>query len=163
MILKKQTKKQIKKLKESLLENGFSSPFLVWEREGKIYCLDGHQRIPAIKSLEADGEKIPKKLPAVFVDCKDENEAKRAITIFNSHYANIDRDVFNDWMEDVGNEDDLLFLDLFTENDIIEEEIKPYDKYHILISYGNDKLLEVNKLLEEIQKIEGIEVEQSAN
>ena len=37
--LKKMSKTQLDKLKESLKNNGFSAPFYVWENKDKIYCI----------------------------------------------------------------------------------------------------------------------------
>jgi ParB-like chromosome segregation protein Spo0J len=60
--LKKQTKGQLEKIKESFKNNGFKSPFLVWEEKENIWVLDGHTRIPALKLLEDEGVIIPVKL-----------------------------------------------------------------------------------------------------
>lgn len=87
--LKRQTKNQKEKLKTSLKNNGFSSPFYVWETKNKIYCLDGHHRIPAMKEMIVEGVKIPEQLPANFIDCKNKKEAKKIILVFNSHYSDI--------------------------------------------------------------------------
>jgi ParB-like chromosome segregation protein Spo0J len=43
------------------------------------------------------------------------------------------------------------------------QELKPYNKVHILISLHPDKFLEIKNYLNEIKKIDGIEIEQSAN
>ena len=38
--LKSQSKEQLDKLKISLKNNGFKSPFMVWENKDKIYVLE---------------------------------------------------------------------------------------------------------------------------
>jgi len=64
--LKKQSKEQLNKIKESFKNNGFKSPFLVWEDKDTIWALDGHTRLLAFELLEADGVDIPKQLPAIW-------------------------------------------------------------------------------------------------
>lgn len=44
-----------------------------------------------------------------------------------------------------------------------EKEIKPYKKIHILLSIDINAVDEVTGLLDELRKIQGIEIEQSAN
>lgn len=44
-----------------------------------------------------------------------------------------------------------------------EKEIRPYVMTHVLLSFPPEKLLEINKHLEEILKIEGVEYEQGSN
>jgi len=45
----------------------------------------------------------------------------------------------------------------------IEEEIEPFEKTHILLSFPPEKLILIKEYLDEIIKIEGIEYEQSSN
>ena len=116
--LKKMSESQLNKLKTSLKNNGFKTPFFVWENKNKIYCLDGHHRIPILKLLEDEGEIIPDKLPANFIDCKDKREAKKAILIFNSYYANIIQNNLYDWISD------LNFDELSSEIEIKEIDLK---------------------------------------
>ena len=40
--LKFQSPEQKKKLKTSLIANGFALPFVVWESDGILFILDGH-------------------------------------------------------------------------------------------------------------------------
>ena len=91
----------IDKLKNSLLKNGFASPFNVW-KSGKItYILDGHHREKAIKELESENNKIPSMLPANFLKCKDKREAKKMVLVFNSHYATINQGSLFDFVSDL--------------------------------------------------------------
>lgn len=55
---------------------------------------------------------------------------------------------------------DALELDPLEEK---EEELKPYNKTHILLSFSPEKLAELQPHLENIIKIEGVEYEQSSN
>lgn len=56
--------------------------------------------------------------------------------------------------------------DQFEENELLEEkeeDIKPFEKVHILLSFAPEKLMEIEPFLNKIIQIEGIEYEQSAN
>lgn len=97
---KKYSKSQMNKLKTSLKNNGFLSPFLVWEtKTGKVFILDAHHRQKAMEELKEEGVAIPLKLPAVWIDCKNKSEAKKALLVYNSSYADIDQDIFADWID----------------------------------------------------------------
>ena len=122
--LKSQSKDQLEKLKRSLKQNGLRSPFLVWENKNKIYVLDGHHRIPAMKLLSEEGVNVPSSLPAVFIKCKDKREAKKAVLIYNAHYAKINNDILMDWIVDLKIDDIKMEIDIpdirfdFNENKI---------------------------------------------
>lgn len=106
---KKYRPEQIKKLKESIRKNGFTTPMFIWETpKGEMILLDGFHRIIAFKELESiDGVFIPEKVPALFVDCKDKKDAKKVLLILNSHYAEIQREALWDFVSDL-NYDDLV-------------------------------------------------------
>ena len=167
--LKKMSKLQLDKIKTSLKNNDFKSPFYVWQDKEILWVLDGHQRLPVLKLLKDEGENIPGKLPANFIDCKNKKDAKKAVLIYNSHYADIQKNDFFSFVDDL-EEDDILneldfdnFFEESTEIDIKEKELKPYDKYHILISYTNNQLVSIQNILEQLNQISGIEIEQSSN
>jgi len=94
---KKTTKKRIGKLKLSMIKNGFATPFYVWENKVKLHVLDGHHRLIALTELEEEEYQIPK-VPAVFLDCKNINEAKEMVLLFNSHYATINQDALSEFI-----------------------------------------------------------------
>ena len=135
--LKKMSGSQLSKMKESFKNNGFKSPFFVWENKKDIWCLYGHTRIPILKMLEEEGEVIPPMLPATFIDCKDKKEAKKAILIYNSHYADIEPDILADFIADL-NIDELLneinIKELNLTDDFDEDE-KPEQDYNDLMYY----------------------------
>jgi len=110
--LKKMTEQQINKLKTSFIKNGFKSPFYVWQDSKKLWCLDGHTRIPILRMLEEEGYDIPNKLPANFIDCKNKKEAKKAVLIYNSHYADIKQDIFEDWIKDLNLDEIISEIDI---------------------------------------------------
>lgn len=98
--LKNQTKEQLEKLKNSILKNGFAMPFFVWEHNGKNYILDGHHRQPALEALSGEGLKTPEKLPALWIDAKNEKEAKKFILIYNTSYAKFNKDKVYEFIEE---------------------------------------------------------------
>lgn len=110
--LKKMSKTQLEKLKESFRKNGFKSPFYVWQDKADLWCLDGNTRLPIFKMLEDEGEIIPQMLPANFINCKDRKEAKKAVLIYNSHYADIQQDILADFIADLNLEDLIKEIDI---------------------------------------------------
>lgn len=112
---KSTTPERMEKLKLSLKTNGITSPFFVWLHDDAHYTLDGHHRLRAIKELAEEGHEI-EKVPVVYIGAKDESEAKKAILLFNSHYADIDKDSLMDFLADIEQDEDepeiVSFLDL---------------------------------------------------
>jgi hypothetical protein len=84
--LKKRSKKDIELIITSILKFGFSFPFFVWKKGDENYCLDGHGRIQALRELRKRGEEIPM-LPVVYIEAKDDAEAKQKILRLNSQYG----------------------------------------------------------------------------
>lgn len=85
--LKKRTDQDIENLKTKILEVGFSYPFFVWQTDEYNFCLDGHGRILALKSLEAEGYELPERFPVVFIYADDEIEAKDKLLQAASSYG----------------------------------------------------------------------------
>lgn len=78
-----------KKLLESLLKYQFIAPFMVWENEGILYCLDGRHRCLDLSEATELGAIVPEKLPANFIDCRDIKEAAELVLVYSSAYAKI--------------------------------------------------------------------------
>lgn len=75
--LKNNSNRDITKLKNSILKNGFIAPFDCWKsKEEKHFVIDGTGRNLALLELETEGVEIPS-LPVVFIDAKDLKEAKK--------------------------------------------------------------------------------------
>lgn len=165
------------KLKNSILQNNFVQSFKIWEHENVLYCLDGYHRILILKELEEEGKKIPKLLPVDYLQCSSKQEAAKLTLIYSSSYANITEPGLNqflaehDLLLDQLNETINLSLDLEDFNkkwlsddlQITKENIKPFRRSHILISFPPEKLIEIQTLINEIGLIEGIEMEQGSN
>jgi DNA modification methylase len=126
--IKKMSPVQLKKLKTSLEANGLNTPFYVWQDQDVLWCLDGHMRIPVLKLMEGEGKRIPDKLPANFVQCKNRQEAKKVVLIFNSHYANILQDNLFEWIKDLNLDEIRSQIDIASINfDIFGDDVQDID------------------------------------
>jgi site-specific DNA-methyltransferase (adenine-specific) len=98
--LKERDDADFEKIERSIKKHGFSFPFFIWKK-GKInYCLDGHGRLGALNRLVASGEKLPP-LPVVYVQCKDEAEAKEILLKLNSQYGHMTADSVREFLGDL--------------------------------------------------------------
>lgn len=77
------------RLKNSIVENGFVQPLYIWHDGLNHYCLDGESRIEALRSLKQDGSPVPEELPALFIQCKDIQEAARLTLIYSAIYSRL--------------------------------------------------------------------------
>lgn len=112
-------KKQFEKLKKSIEKNGFIQPFFIWNKDGKYYILDGHQRKKAI--IDLYGETID--VDCLEIKADSELEAKKFVLYYSTSYAEFDKDSFFNFA------DGLSFDDLeafqfpgfsFSENDFLK-------------------------------------------
>lgn len=76
------------KLKKSILKHGFCFPLFIWENkdDGKIYCLDGNQRIKTLNRMKEEGYSIPQ-VPVIFLDANDYEDAKEKLAAAASQYG----------------------------------------------------------------------------
>jgi hypothetical protein len=176
--LKTMTEESFEKLKRSLVKNNFVDPFKIWQDEKKRWILDGHHRERAMKDLEKEGVKIPDLLPANFIQCADRKEAVKLVFIYSSIYARITEQGLKDTLtledldiDELLKEIDLPDLDLAKglgkgwDKDIPEKEenIRPYKKTHILLSFPPASLVKIQPFIKEILKFEEVEYEQGSN
>ena len=118
--LKERESADYEKIERSIKKHGFSFPFFVWKHDGINHVLDGHGRIGALQRFVAEGEHIPP-LPVVYVDCKDEAEAKEILLKLNSQYGRMTAESVKEFLGDlkIDFEDLALpdgFLDLSTDD-----------------------------------------------
>ena len=76
--LKSLSEENFNRLRALILANGITSPIHVWKNAGKLWNLDGHQRVLVLGELAKDGYQIPA-VPIVYVEAKDEKHAKRIL------------------------------------------------------------------------------------
>ncbi len=89
--LKKRTDSDIKRIISSIEEHGFTFPFFVWKNDDKNYVLDGHGRLSALKKMKRQGCEILN-LPVIYVNCKDESDAKDLLLKINSEYGKMTKE-----------------------------------------------------------------------
>jgi hypothetical protein len=76
------------KLRNEIADDGFKEPISIWDdpKTGKIYVLNGHQRLEVLTRMQGEGWKIPQ-IPVSFVEAKDMAEAKRSVLPLTSQYG----------------------------------------------------------------------------
>jgi hypothetical protein len=92
--LKELSKINYNKLRKSILDNGFSEPFVVWEcaKEKKIYVLGGNQRLKVLTEMKNAREDIPEKYPCNFIECESKWAAKKLLLALASQYGHVTED-----------------------------------------------------------------------
>lgn len=145
------------KVKLSLIKYGFSFPFFVWRNNGKNYLIDGHQRMNTLCKMQKDGYIIPD-LPVVYIDAKDEKEAKQKLLRLNSQYGKMTKESVLEFADDLEiNFEEIALPDTvidFTdgaeeteetsgddEAPEVNEEQEPISKYGEIYELGNSLLM----------------------
>ncbi len=95
--LKSLGKNEYEKLKKSILRYGISFPFFLWKNKGKLKVLDGHQRERVLLQMRDEGYQIPK-LPAEFIEAKNEKEAKEKILLLSSQYGKLTEESLHEFI-----------------------------------------------------------------
>lgn len=98
--LKERDNVDIGKIIKSIKKHGFSFPFFVWNHDAINHVLDGHGRLKALQQMVAHGENIPE-LPIVYVDCRDEADAKEMLLKLNSQYGKMTAESIKDFLGDL--------------------------------------------------------------
>lgn len=171
--LKRRTKKDINKIITSIEKYGFSFPFFIRNETGHNYCLDGHGRILALAEMRKRGEDLPM-FPVVYVEAKNEEEAKNKLLRLNSQYGEITKSGFMEFTTDISFDVDELNIPGVELLDISQEEIekqkektevseKPYKMVHVLLSMEPDIFLEHLHEFKKLKDISGVEYVQSEN
>ncbi len=93
---KKLTTENYKRLRMQLLETGIAAAATIWEKKGKKYLLDGHQRREALMKMRAEGIMVPP-LPVVFTQCADDEDARRKILALASTYGEVNEDFLQEF------------------------------------------------------------------
>ena len=98
--LKVRDEDDYEKIIRSIKKHGFMYPIFTWKHGKKNYVIDGHGRLGALQRMVASGEKLPP-LPIVYVECKDEAEAKEALLKLNSQYGHMTADSVREFLGDL--------------------------------------------------------------
>lgn len=92
--LKDNLNRDVSKLKNSIVNNGFSYPFYIWS--GHRFVIDGTGRYLALSQLEKDGYSISE-LPVVEIEAGTLKEAKRLVLAVSSSYGKISQSSLADF------------------------------------------------------------------
>jgi hypothetical protein len=76
----------LSKLKDSIKQYGFTAPVFVWESKKVLWILDGHQRLKAVASLEAEGYEVPL-IPIVRIKADSKKQATEKLLAIGSQYG----------------------------------------------------------------------------
>lgn len=99
--LKELSKQDYEKLKNSILEFGFTSPFFIWFNEQSIpEILDGHQRQLTIIQMEKEGHEMPEKFPCIEIKAKSREEASRILLALTSQFGQMTTQGLYEYMSD---------------------------------------------------------------
>lgn len=135
---------------------------IIYEPEtGRV--LDGNHRLKAL--IELGYKEIPDEWTKPTTDLNEE-EKQHLIIVSNVGFAEWEYHKFEDqnkWnIEKLGTWgiEEIQFSEVKPPK---EQEIQPFNKTHILLSFPPEKFNQVQKALKEIIKLEGIEYEQSSN
>lgn len=119
------------KLKGQLMEHGFFVPFFITKLGNSFYLLDGHQRYRVLTELSDNKElEIPDKFPAVLINSKSVDDAKKKLLAITSQYGKITNDSFSYFTSDL----DMKLEDCFN-----------FDAFNIDKLFNNDKDINPNK------------------
>lgn len=119
--LKDLTKENYGKLRDSILQYGFSFPIFMWEEvvnvdtnaieslandvemkatmKTKRWIVDAHQRMRVLKKMREEGYTIPK-LPADFIFADSKIEAKEKLLLLNSQYGKMTNEGLYEFIND---------------------------------------------------------------
>lgn len=139
--LKEMSAVNYEKLKESLVKNNFIMPFNVWQEGSKVWILDGHHRQKVMQLLEQEGYKIPDKLPANFINCKDKKDAFNKLLVYSSIYAKIT----DDGLYELISTNELNFDELSQQIDLPNINLEYFKEYYL-----DDKQTEEKEAMPEI-------------
>lgn len=99
--LKSMRNKAKERLEHSILEQGLLAPVFVWDDNGTLRIIDGHQRVSALTDLKSKGHEIPY-IPIVRIIADDIVDAKRKLLAVSSQYGEFDVAELEIWLRELG-------------------------------------------------------------
>lgn len=98
--LKTLSEPQFKKLKASIIKHGFSFPVFIWKSKKNNYIIDGHQRLFVLQKMIEEGWHIKdNRVPVVWIEAKDQKQAKEKILLAASQFGKIDIEGLYEFVE----------------------------------------------------------------
>ena len=156
-------KRLVKSLKDcpSLFD---ARPCVCSDRTGELIVLGGNMRYRAAMELGY------KEVPVIIMSGLSEDQEREIAIKDNGDFGEWDFDMLaNEWgdlpLADWGIRDDFGCLNGSDREKLVQEDkdLQPYKKIRILISIDMDVADEVTDILDELRKIQGVEIEQGAN
>ncbi len=160
-------------LAASIARFGCVEPIVVNVRGGKNIIIGGHQRYKVLLAMHGKDHKCP----CVTVDLGKLDEKALNLTLNNPALQGQFIDGLNQYIEELHGQlgDDGIFLDLRMDQlrseigqdnqtcQYKEEDLRPYKKTHILLSFPPHILPAIADELKAIMKVEEVEYEQCSN
>ncbi len=112
--LKTLSKENAGKLRNRILQDGFSEPIAIWDAPGgETFILNGHQRLAVLLQMQGDGFEIPA-VPVSVVEAADMQEAKRKVLALTSQFGEMTPDGLIGFLEDLdlGSLEDFRFPEI---------------------------------------------------
>lgn len=156
------------RLRNSMVEFGFSFPVFMWVDEtGKKWIVDAHQRKRVLLKMREEGIVIPP-LPADIIHAKDKIEAKKKLLLHESHYGKLTQEGYDEFFVESGfefKEDEISdFLDLPDifkepeESSVVEDEAPEVSQEPAISKLGEVYQLGRHRLMcGDATKIEDVE------
>lgn len=98
------------RLKQKILQNGFTAPVHIWKNEDKLFMLDGHQRIRTMEAMQKEGYEIPP-IPVDFIHAETYHRAKDILLSHASQYGKFDRQGLYEFISDANIDVEKLMKD----------------------------------------------------
>ncbi len=148
--LKSLSEENYQKLKLQILDEGFISPFYVWDDKGTLNLLDGTQRKITLERMLNEGIAMPEKFPIIKIPARNSNHAARLILAISSQYGKVSEESINKFNEKFEIFDMTPFsFDALPQSNMIKldehgpEESEPINiddnkKYKIEVTFPND-------------------------
>ncbi len=164
------------KLRQRIETMGFDAPLFVWQNK----ILDGTQRFHTVKAMLKDGWELPGGLvPVCDIEAADLPEAKERLLGYVSQYGKLTEAGLHDFMADM----DVSALDTLDlpgfdmeafeggdtdgweeeDTDRRTEDLRPYKRVHVLLSFPPEVLSEIEEHLSKIVDHPQVEYEQGQN
>lgn len=140
--LKKLSKENENKLRNSILKHGFIAPFFVWDDHGEWKLLDGHQRLKTLLKMRKEGYDIPM-LPVDYIEADSEEDAKRKLLHITSQYGEFTVDGFEnftfglDGFEDIRLTNDEFVFKTKEEEGVVEDDYEIPEEIETDIQVGD--------------------------
>ena len=101
--------------------------FKIWQKNSDLFCLDGFHRCKILEEIEKEGYKVPKLMPADFLECKNKKEASKLVLIFSSIYARMNDEGLYQFLH----EQELNFDDFKLEIDLPDFNLDRYEAGYV--------------------------------